>query len=134
MLLRYARNRFVNASYEFGAADAALAGRVDAPDRISAPSRTRSDRDDVSIDLSTIGTSDPVWMVSDSLSNLSFVSRRDALRLLHRDMVDEKVRVDAMPGLTPTFPKTERGAKKAVRKVKRAAQKGARALRDFFAA
>ena len=45
-----------------------------------------------------------------NLSALSFVSERDALRRLHRDLLNDRVRVDTIPGLR--MKKTKRQLKK----------------------
>ena len=45
-----------------------------------------------------------------NLSALSFVSEREALRHLHRDLIRDRVRVDTIPGLR--MKKTKRQLKK----------------------
>ena len=113
-LVHYARNRYVEAAGEFGAVDAArdkvLAPAVpdDAPfdDDLSElyenVSRSRSGRDGASV------ISD--FSLSSRLSGLSFVSQREALRRLHRDMIDNRVSVGTIPGLR--MKKTKRQLKK----------------------
>ena len=123
-LVRYARNRYVEAAAEFGAVDAArdavlpLALPQDAAqpgpfdDDLSElyenVSRSRSGRDGASV------ISD--FSLSSRLSGLSFVSQREALRRLHRDMIDNRVSVDTIPGLKKTRSKLQ----KAVRKIRKA--------------
>ena len=111
-LLRYARNRYVEAAVDpdrYAAAADELGAVNAARDRIIAPaapsesvSRSRSGRDGASV-------------MSDSslfshLSALSFVSEREALQRLHRDMLQNRVRVDTIPGLR--MKKTKRQLKK----------------------
>ena len=111
-LLRYARNRYVEAAVDpdrYAAAADELGAVNAARDRIIAPaapsesvSRSRSGRDGASV-------------MSDSslfsnLSALSFVSEREALRHLHRDLLYDRVRVDTIPGLR--MKKTKRQLKK----------------------
>ena len=100
-LLRYARNRYVEAAVDpdrYAAAADELGAVNAARDRIiakAAPSesvsRSRSGRDGAS------ASSD--WELCSHLSALSFVSERDALRHLHRAMLDDRVRVNNIPGL-----------------------------------
>ena len=117
-LVHYARNRYVEAAGEFGAVDAArdkvLAPAVpdDAPfdDDLSElyenVSRSRSGRDGASV------ISD--FSLSSRLSGLSFVSQCEALRRLHRDMLENRVRVDNIPGLK--MKKKKKKVKKAIAK------------------
>ena len=131
-LVHYARNRYVEAAGEFGAVDAArdkvLAPAVpdDAPfdDDLSElyenVSRSRSGRDGASV------ISD--FSLSSHLSGLSFVSQREALRRLHRDMIDNRVSVDTIPGLKKTRSKLQ----KAARKIRKAGTRGAKKVQSFF--
>ena len=131
-LVHYARNRYVEAAGEFGAVDAArdkvLAPAVpdDAPfdDDLSElyenVSRSRSGRDGASV------ISD--FSLSSRLSGLSFVSQREALRRLHRDMIDNRVSVDTIPGLKKTRSKLQ----KAARKIRKAGTRGAKKVQSFF--
>ena len=115
-LLRYARNRYVEAAVDpdrYAAAADELGAVNAARDRIIAPaapsesvSRSRSGRDGAS------ASSD--WELCSHLSALSFVSEREALRRLHRDMIDNRVSVGTIPGLK---------MKKKKKKVKRAIAK-----------
>ena len=113
-LLRYARNRYVEAAVDpdrYAAAADELGAVNAARDRIIAPaapsesvSRSRSGRDGASV-------------MSDSslfsnLSALSFVSEREALLRLHRDMRENRVRVDNIPGLK--MKKKKKKVKKAI--------------------
>ena len=131
-LVHYARNRYVEAAGEFGAVDAArdkvLAPALpdDAPfdDDLSElyenVSRSRSGRDGASV------ISD--FSLSSRLSGLSFVSQREALRRLHRDMIDNRVSVDTIPGLKKTRSKLQ----KAARKIRKAGTRGAKKVKSFF--
>ena len=131
-LVHYARNRYVEAAGEFGAVDAArdkvLAPAVpdDAPfdDDLSElyenVSRSRSGRDGASV------ISD--FSLSSRLSGLSFVSQREALRRLHRDMLENRISVDTIPGLKKTRSKLQ----KAVRKIRKAGTKIKKATKSFF--
>ena len=135
-LVRYARNRYVEAAAEFGAVDAArdavlpLALPQDAAqpgpfdDDLSelyeTVSRSRSGRDGGSV------ISD--FSLSSRLSGLSFVSQREALRRLHRDMIDNRVSVDTIPGLKKTRSKLQ----KAARKIRKAGTRGAKKVKSFF--
>ena len=130
-LVHYARNRYVEAAGEFGAVDAArdkvLAPAVpdDAPfdDDLSElyenVSRSRSGRDGASV------ISD--FSLSSRLSGLSFVSQREALRRLHRDMIDNRVRVDTIPGLKKTRSKLQ----KAVRKIRKWGTRGVKKVKSL---
>ena len=115
-LLRYARNRYVEAAGDpdrYAAAADELGAVNAARDRIIAPaapsesvSRSRSGRDGASV-------------MSDSslfsnLSALSFVSEREALLRLHRDLLKDRVRVDNIPGLK--MKKKKKKVKKAIAK------------------
>ena len=115
-LLRYARNRYVEAAVDpdrYAAAADELGAVNAARDRIIAPaapsesvSRSRSGRDGASV-------------MSDSslfsnLSALSFVSERKALRHLHCDLLGDRVRVDTIPGLK--MKKKKKKVKKAIAK------------------
>ena len=111
-LLRYARNRYVEAAVDpdrYAAAADELGAVNAARDRIIAPaapsesvSRSRSGRDGAS------ASSD--WELCSHLSALSFVSEREALQHLHRDMLDDRVSVGTIPGLR--MKKTKRQLKK----------------------
>ena len=119
-LVRYARNRYVEAAAEFGAVDSVLAPALpqdaaqpgpfddDLSELYENVSRSRSGRDGASV------ISD--FSLSSRLSGLSFVSQREALRRLHRDMIDNRVSVDTIPGLKKTRSKLQ----KAVRKIRKA--------------
>ena len=117
-LLRYARNRYVEAAVDpdrYAEAADELGAVNAARDRIIAPaapsesvSRSRSGRDGAS------ASSD--WELCSHLSALSFVSEREALQRLHRDMLENRVRVDNIPGLRKTRSKLQ----KAVRKIRKA--------------
>ena len=119
-LLRYARNRYVEAAAEFGAVDSVLAPALpqdaaqpgpfddDLSELYENVSRSRSGRDGASV------ISD--FSLSSRLSGLSFVSQREALLRLHRDMIDNRVSVDTIPGLKKTRSKLQ----KAVRKIRKA--------------
>ena len=111
-LLRYARNRYVEAAVdpdryveaadELGAVNAARDRIIAKAAPSESVSRSRSGRDGASV-------------MSDSslfsnLSALSFVSEREALRRLHRDMIDNRVSVGTIPGLR--MKKTKRQLKK----------------------
>ena len=115
-LLRYARNRYVEAAVDpdrYAAAADELGAVNAARDRIIAPaapsesvSRSRSGRDGASV-------------MSDSslfsrLLELSLDSEREALRYLHRDLLDDRVRVDSIPGLK--MKKKKKKVKKAIAK------------------
>ena len=54
------------------------------------------------------------FSLSSRLSGLSFVSQREALRRLHRDMLENRVRVDTIPGLKKK--KKKKKVKKAIAK------------------
>ena len=56
------------------------------------------------------------FSLSSRLSGLSFVSQCEALRRLHRDMLENRIRVDTIPGLKKTRSKLQ----KAVRKIRKA--------------
>ena len=117
-LLRYARNRYVEAAAEFGAVDSVLAPALpqdaaqpgpfddDLSELYENVSRSRSGRDGASV------ISD--FSLSSRLSGLSFVSQREALRRLHRDMLENRVRVDNIPGLKRK--KKKKKVKKAIAK------------------
>ena len=119
-LVRYARNRYVEAAAEFGAVDSVLAPALpqdaaqpgpfddDLSELYENVSRSRSGRDGASV------ISD--FSLSSRLSGLSFVSQREALLRLHRDMIDNRVSVDTIPGLKKTRSKLQ----KAVRKIRKA--------------
>ena len=119
-LVRYARNRYVEAAAEFGAVDSVLAPALpqdavqpgpfddDLSELYENVSRSRSGRDGASV------ISD--FSLSSRLSGLSFVSQREALQRLHRDMLENRVRVDNIPGLRKTRSKLQ----KAVRKIRKA--------------
>ena len=115
-LLRYARNRYVEAAVDpdrYAAAADELGAVNAARDRIIAPaapsesvSRSRSGRDGAS------ASSD--WELCSHLSALSFVSEREALRRLHSDLLVDRVRVDNIPGLK--MKKKKKKVKKAIAK------------------
>ena len=117
-LVRYARNRYVEAAAEFGAVDSVLAPALpqdaaqpgpfddDLSELYENVSRSRSGRDGASV------ISD--FSLSSRLSGLSFVSRREALHRLHRDMLENRVRVDTIPGLKRK--KKKKKVKKAIAK------------------
>ena len=131
-LVHYARSRYVEAAGEFGAVDAArdkvLAPAVpddalfddDLSELYENVSRSRSGRDGASV------ISD--FSLSSRLSGLSFVSQREALRRLHRDMIDNRVSVDTIPGLKKTRSKLQ----KAARKIRKAGTRGAKKVQSFF--
>ena len=131
-LVRYARNRYVEAAAEFGAVDSVLAPALpqdavqpgpfddDLSELYENVSRSRSGRDGASV------ISD--FSLSSRLSGLSFVSQREALRRLHRDMLENRVRVDNIPGLKKTRSKLQ----KAVRKIRKAGTRGAKKVQSFF--
>ena len=131
-LLRYARNRYVEAAAEFGAVDSVLAPALpqdaaqpgpfddDLSELYENVSRSRSGRDGASV------ISD--FSLSSRLSGLSFVSQREALRRLHRDMIDNRVSVDTIPGLKKTRSKLQ----KAARKIMKAGTRGAKKVQSFF--
>ncbi len=131
-LLRYARNRYVEAAAEFGAVDSVLAPALpqdaaqpgpfddDLSELYENVSRSRSGRDGASV------ISD--FSLSSRLSGLSFVSRREALQRLHRDMLENRVRIDTIPGLKKTRSKLQ----KAVRKIRKAGTKIRKATTHFF--
>ena len=111
-LLRYARNRYVEAAVdpdryveaadELGAVNAARDRIIAKAAPSESVSRSRSGRDGAS------ASSD--WELCSHLSALSFVSEREALRHLHRDLLYDRVRVDTIPGLR--MKKTKRQLKK----------------------
>ena len=117
-LVRYARNRYVEAAAEFGAVDSVLAPALpqdaaqpgpfddDLSELYENVSRSRSGRDGASV------ISD--FSLSSRLSGLSFVSRREALHRLHRDMLENRVCVDNIPGLK--MKKKKKKVKKAIAK------------------
>ena len=131
-LLRYARNRYVEAAAEFGAVDSVLAPALpqdaaqpgpfddDLSELYENVSRSRSGRDGASV------ISD--FSLSSRLSGLSFVSQREALRRLHRDMLENRISVDTIPGLKKTRSKLQ----KAVRKIRKAGTKIKKATKSFF--
>ena len=111
-LLRYARNRYVEAAVdpdryveaadELGAVNAARDRIIAKAAPSESVSRSRSGRDGAS------ASSD--WELCSHLSALSFVSEREALRRLHGDMIDNRVSVGTIPGLR--MKKTKRQLKK----------------------
>ena len=111
-LLRYARNRYVEAAVdpdryveaadELGAVNAARDRIIAKAAPSESVSRSRSGRDGAS------ASSD--WELCSHLSALSFVSEREALLCLHRDMRENRVRVDNISGLR--MKKTKRQLKK----------------------
>ena len=131
-LVRYARNRYVEAAAEFGAVDSVLAPALpqdaaqpgpfddDLSELYENVSRSRSGRDGASV------ISD--FSLSSRLSGLSFVSQREALLRLHRDMIDNRVSVDTIPGLKKTRSKLQ----KAARKIRKAGTRGAKKVKSFF--
>ena len=115
-LLRYARNRYVEAAVdpdryveaadELGAVNAARDRIIAKAAPSESVSRSRSGRDGASV-------------MSDSslfsrLLELSLDSEREALRYLHRDLLDDRVRVDTIPGLR--MKKKKKKVKKAIAK------------------
>ena len=135
-LVRYARTRYVEAAAEFGAVDAARDAVLppalpqdaaqpgpfddDLSELYENVSRSRSGRDGASV------ISD--FSLSSRLSGLGFVSQREALRRLHRDMIDNRVSVDTIPGLKKTRSKLQ----KAARKIRKAGTRGAKKVKSFF--
>ena len=132
-LVRYARNRYVEAAAEFGAVDSVLAPALpqdaaqpgpfddDLSELYENVSRSRSGRDGASV------ISD--FSLSSRLSGLSFVSQREALRRLHRDMLENRIRVDTIPGLKKARSKLQ----KAVRKIRKAGTRLVKKVqRSFF--
>ena len=132
-LVRYARNRYVEAAAEFGAVDSVLAPALpqdaaqpgpfddDLSELYENVSRSRSGRDGASV------ISD--FSLSSRLSGLSFVSQREALRRLHRDMLENRISVDTIPGLKKTRSKLQ----KAVRKIRKAGTRAVKKVqRSFF--
>ena len=113
-LLRYARNRYVEAAVdpdryaeaadELGAVNAARDRIIEKAAPSDSVSRSRSGRESVMSDSSLFS----------HLSALSFVSERDALRRLHRDMLENRVRVNNIPGLK--MKKKKKKVKKAIAK------------------
>ena len=130
-LVRYARNRYVEAAAEFGAVDSVLAPALpqdavqpgpfddDLSELYENVSRSRSGRDGASV------ISD--FSLSSRLSGLSFVSQREALRRLHRDMLENRVRVDNIPGLKKTRSKLQ----KAVRKIRKWGTRGVKKVKSL---
>ena len=115
-LLRYARNRYVEAAVdpdryveaadELGAVNAARDRIIAKAAPSESVSRSRSGRDGASV-------------MSDSsmlsrLLELSLDSEREALRYLHQDLVKDRVRVDTIPGLK--MKKKKKKVKKAIAK------------------
>jgi hypothetical protein len=138
-LLRYARNRYVEAAAEFGAVDSVLAPALpqdaaqpgpfddDLSELYENVSRSRSGRDGASV------ISD--FSLSSRLSGLSFVSQREALRRLHRDMLENRISVDTIPGLKKTRSKLQkavRKVRKAGTKIRKATRRGAENFQSFF--
>ena len=115
-LLRYARNRYVEAAVDpdrYAAAADELGAVNAARDRIIAPaapsesvSRSRSGRDGASVMSES--------SLFSRLLELSLDSEREALRYLHRDLLDDRVRVDSIPGLK--MKKRKKKVKKAIAK------------------
>ena len=130
-LVRYARNRYVEAAAEFGAVDSVLAPALpqdaaqpgpfddDLSELYENVSRSRSGRDGASV------ISD--FSLSSRLSGLSFVSQREALLRLHRDMIDNRVSVDTIPGLKKTRSKLQ----KAVRKIRKWGTRGVKKVKSL---
>ena len=138
-LLRYARNRYVEAAAEFGAVDSVLAPALpqdaaqpgpfddDLSELYENVSRSRSGRDGASV------ISD--FSLSSRLSGLSFVSQREALRRLHRDMLENRVSVDTIPGLKKTRSKLQKAVRrirKAGTKIRKATIHGVEKVQSFF--
>ena len=138
-LVRYARNRYVEAAAEFGAVDSVLAPALpqdavqpgpfddDLSELYENVSRSRSGRDGASV------ISD--FSLSSRLSGLSFVSQREALRRLHRDMIDNRVSVGTIPGLKKTKTKLQKAVRKirkAGTKIRKATRRGAEKVQSFF--
>ena len=115
-LLRYARNRYVEAAVdpdryveaadELGAVNAARDRIIAKAAPSESVSRSRSGRDGAS------ASSD--WELCSHLSALSFVSEREALQRLHSDMLENRVRVNTIPGLK--MKKKKKKVKKAIAK------------------
>ena len=130
-LVRYARNRYVEAAAEFGAVDSVLAPALpqdaaqpgpfddDLSELYENVSRSRSGRDGASV------ISD--FSLSSRLSGLSFVSQREALQRLHRDMLENRVCVDTIPGLKKTRSKLQ----KAVRKIRKWGTRGVKKVKSL---
>ena len=138
-LLRYARNRYVEAAAEFGAVDSVLAPALpqdaaqpgpfddDLSELYENVSRSRSGRDGASV------ISD--FSLSSRLSGLSFVSQREALRRLHRDMLENRISVDTIPGLKKTRSKLQKAVRKirkAGTKIRKATRRSAENVQSFF--
>ena len=67
--------------------------------------------------------------LSSRLSGLGFVSQREVLRRLHRDMLENRISVDTIPGLKKTRSKLQ----KAVRKIRKAGTRAVKKVqRSFF--
>ena len=113
-LLRYARNRYVEAAVdpdryveaadELGAVNAARDRIIAKAAPSESVSRSRSGRESVMSDSSMLSR----------LLELSLDSEREALRYLHRDLLDDRVRVDNIPGLK--MKKKKKKVKKAIAK------------------
>ena len=67
------------------------------------------------------------FSLSSRLSGLSFVSQREALQRLHRDMLENRVRVDTIPGLKKTRSKLQ----KAVRKIRKWGTRGVKKVKSL---
>ena len=94
------------AADELGAVNAARDRIIAKAAPSESVSRSRSGRDGAS------ASSD--WELCSHLSALSFVSEREALQHLHRDMLDDRVRVNNIPGLK--MKKKKKKVKKAIAK------------------
>jgi len=115
-LLRYARNRYVEAAVdpdryveaadELGAVNAARDRIIAKAAPSESVSRSRSGRDGASVMSES--------SLFSRLLELSLDSEREALRYLHRDLLDDRVRVDTIPGLK--MKKKKKKVKKAIAK------------------
>ena len=113
-LLRYARNRYVEAAVdpdryveaadELGAVNAARDRIIAEAAPSESVSRSRSGRESVMSDSSMLSR----------LLELSLDSEREALRYLHCDLLKDRVRVDTIPGLKRK--KKKKKVKKAIAK------------------
>ena len=75
------------------------------------------------------------FSLSSRLSGLSFVSQREALQRLHRDMLENRISVDTIPGLKKTRGKLQkafRKVRKAGTKIRKATRRGAENFQSFF--
>ena len=115
-LLRYARNRYVEAAVdpdryveaadELGAVNAARDRIIAKAAPSESVSRSRSGRDGASVNSDS--------SLFSRLLELSLDSEREALRYLHRDLLDNQVSVAKIPGLK--MKKKKKKVKKAIAK------------------